>query len=178
MKYRLLPLISLMLIVLFAGLVYAQEPPTNPEQPANRDDVIRRIGMLRLFKLTEILELSEEDAAHLFPVIQRYDRQFRTITEKKDRLMRELQTELRSENPGKKKLQKLVDEILALEREAMKLRNEQFKELKKILTAEQYAKYLLFDDQFRHDMNRMLDDIRRKRHRGRQQRRGQTPLPQ
>jgi len=160
MPRRLIAILVLLSAALTAAPSWAQD---NEQQPENRDEALRRIEMLRLFRLTEVLELNEEDAARVFPVIQRYDREYRDILEKREQLMRELQLQLNSGNPDQTTLTRLVDEILNQEREAMRVRTEQFKELKKILTPEQYAKYLLFDARFREDLNRMLDDIRRHR---------------
>ena len=174
MKRAMTALIALSMILLLAQTGWTQENPENSPPPGSRQEALQRITMLRIFKLTEMLELNEEDAARLFPVIQRYDRQFREIMEKKEKLMHRLRQELQQERPDEAKLHKLVDEILVLEREAMRLRTEQFKELKQILTAQQYAKYLIFDQRFREDLNRMLDDIRRQRPR-RRNRQGPPP---
>jgi len=161
MPRRLIAVFVLLAAVLTAAPVWAQETADQP--PENRDEALRRIEMLRLFRLTEVLELNEDDAARIFPVIQRYDREYRDIMEKREQLMRELQLQINSGAADPAALGRLVDEILNQEREAMRVRTEQFKELKRILTPEQYAKYLIFDARFREDLSRMLDDIRRHR---------------
>ena len=160
-RYALVLLIALASLAAVPPWLQAQQ---DTDQAADsREEALKRIEMLRLFRLTEVLELNEDDAARVFPIIQRYDREYRDLLEKRESLMHELQLQLNNASPDRATLSRLVDEILALEREAMRIRNEQFKELKKILTAEQYAKYLVFDAKFREDLNRMLDDIRRQR---------------
>ncbi len=157
------PLIAtlVLLAVVLAAPVRAQETPE--PSPDNRDEALQRIEMLRLFRLTEVLELNEDEAARVFPVIRRYDRSYQDLQEKREQFMHELQLQLASGAPDRAALSRLVDEVLTQEREAMRVRNEEFKELKKILTPEQYAKYLIFDARFREDLNRLLDDIRRHR---------------
>jgi len=170
--------IALTLMICLAGLAgasYAQDEAPPPEDPQARVEAMKRIEMYRIFKLTEVLELENEDAARIFPIIQRYDSQFRQISEKKEKLLQEMHLELKKETPDQKRLKKLVDDVLGIEREFIKVRAAQFEELKKELNGEQYARFLIFDQHFREEINRMINDIHRKRKRRGRRIRQQQP---
>ncbi len=169
MRTAKLVALTLILLLTLAVVGWAQETPTpadeqDPNSTAGRADAWKRIEMYRLFKLTEALQLDEDAASRLFPILQRYDHQYRTISEKKEELQRTMFLELKKNEPDRTVLTKAVDDTLALERESMRIRTEQFKELKKILTPEQYARFLIFDQRFRDEVGRMINDIHQRRH--------------
>lgn len=159
-------MIPFVLLTLLALPVMAGAQQNGPLASQNRDDAMRRLEMVRLYKLVELLELSQEESASLFPVLQKYDDQFRAVTVKKGQALREMRREVSQEKPDEAKLRKLVTDILAMEREVMKVRDAQYAELGKVLNAERMAKFMLFERRFNAEMIRMVDDVRGRRHGG------------
>jgi Spy/CpxP family protein refolding chaperone len=159
---RRLLLVTLVLAWLMAPLsAIAEDGPIG--HPKSRAEAMKRLEMVRLYKLVEVLELSSEESARLFPVVQKFDEQFRQIVEKTEKAYLELHKTVVAENPDPEKLEQLVNEILQNERAALKVRGAQYTELKKVLSPERCAKYLLFEKSFQREMHRILNDVRGKR---------------
>ncbi|MDP8222847.1 MAG: hypothetical protein P9L99_05755 [Candidatus Lernaella stagnicola] len=168
---RLLIVASLFALLILPALAAAQDE--NPLGDVHsRAEAMKRLEMVRLYKLVEVLELNSEESARLFPIIQKYDARFRTVIEKVEKTYVELHKELISEKPNEAKLKKHVQTIFAHEREIMDIRDEQYRELNKELGAERSAKFMLFEKKFQREMQRVMDDVRgKRRHHMRQQRR-------
>ncbi len=132
-------------------------------QADNRDEVMRRIEMLRIWRLTEILNLDPAHATKIFPTLSRYDKHFRQMGQEKDRLLGALKTELKKENPDSAKLSNISAEIFLIEKEAMEIREKMFDELKDIFTPEQMAKYIIFEIKFQKEMEEIIHKVRRDR---------------
>jgi Spy/CpxP family protein refolding chaperone len=130
---------------------------------ARRAEALQRIEMVRLYRLVEILDLDSDQAARMFPVFQQYDRQFRELIERKEQTYDALRRELGAAQPDARKLTAMSDQIVAFEQEAMRIRDAQYNELKKMLSPAQCAKYLLFEKRFNKEINRILEDVRGKR---------------
>lgn len=132
-----------------------------PAQADPRDEAMRRIEMLRIWRLTELLDLNPEDAAKIFPVLSKYDKLFREKGDTKDNLLKQMRLELKKEKINSVKLEKINTDIFNIERDAMNIREQMFEELSQILTPEQLAKYILFEIKFQLEIEEIINKIRR-----------------
>jgi Spy/CpxP family protein refolding chaperone len=157
----------LCLLVIPASFAWTQDQ-SQQSQPANsrRDDAIHRLEMVRLYRLVELLELNSEESARLFPVIQKYDQQFREIMEQKEQAYAKLNELVKQTSAADSDINRTVDEVLNLEQKAMKIRESEYRELRKQLTADQTAKFLLFEKRFQVELQRLLNDVRNQRAQG------------
>jgi len=161
MRRSLMILIMLFTLPVATAAIAQQKSPA--DAAAQRAEAMKRIEMIRIYRLIEVLDLDQEKAVQLFPILQRYDKQFQEVSERKEQDYSDLEEEASQPKPDKTKLNKLIDSILALEQETMKIHSAEYNELKKYLTPDQCAKYMIAERKFLRDFNRMLDDIRRKR---------------
>jgi len=149
-----------------ASLPAAAQPADDQTPDASRRDhaaALERLEMVRVYLLVEALELTPEQAPRLIPIFQKYDRQFRENIERKEEAYVAINQEIQAAKPDAKKLTELTEMVLALDREAIKLRDVQYAELKKQLTPLQYAKFMIFERKYHREIHRILDDIRDKR---------------
>lgn len=125
-----------------------------------REKIRNRIETLRMWRLTRALDLDEKTAARLFPLLNRYDKK----REKIERGIRDDMDALRSAL-NDKRMSELKDILESLEdkhRELQRLNDEERAELKKVLTPEQQAKYILFQYRFKRDIRRIIEKARRR----------------
>lgn len=165
MRRVLSVLVFLGLLAIPVSLAWTQDENQKPTN-SRRDDAIHRLEMVRLYRLVELLDLNSDESARLFPVIQKYDLQFREIMEQKELAYAKLNELVKQTATADSDTNRTVDEILSLEQKAMKIRDSQYRELRKLLTADQTAKFLLFERRFQGELQRLLNDVRNQRTKG------------
>jgi Spy/CpxP family protein refolding chaperone len=143
--------------VVAAPGAYAQFPEDEPSS-AKREQIRKRIETLRMWKLTEELDLDEKTSAKLFPVISKYDKQRAKLQHTIRTDMRELSKAVQSDKDAD--YQGMLDRLEKNHKEMQRIEDDEMKELKTILTVKQQAQYLLFHMKFKREIRRMIDDSR------------------
>jgi Spy/CpxP family protein refolding chaperone len=157
---------SVMPILIFSFLLvgktlYAQGPPGPPfPEEGKRERLKEEIETMKMWKMIEALNLSQEQSDRFLPAWRELQKAQKTFREKRENLFRILEISLGEEKP---KAGKIKDILIQLEKERIFLEEVQqrFREkAKEILTLEQQAKLLLFEDSFE---KKMMDIIRQYR---------------
>jgi hypothetical protein len=141
--------------VLFAVSVYAS-PQLMRKDDKDRTELRERVRMLRMWKLTEFLNLDEKTASLFFPILNKYDNERENLMKERREAVRELRKALRAEKIDPKNLTTLVDRINKVNDEFIGLSRREQAELFKVLTLEQQAKYILFRNDFEKKLGDML----------------------
>ncbi|RKZ34610.1 hypothetical protein DRQ19_00695 [bacterium] len=142
-------------ILLFAGVIFSQ-PPELPER------VKKRVETFRIWKLTEFLDLTDEQAASFFP-------RYNALRKEQERLREEhLATEdsirmLLDKKGNDDELKSLCNRLLENRQAVSELKINFFNECSEFLTTEQQAKLMIFEEQFRREVSGMIRDIRKER---------------
>ena len=152
-------LIIIAMLVAFA-LVFAQPQAKGSSQ--SRD----RLLTIKMWKLTETLDLSDEQAAKLFPLLRKYQKTMDSINQRSRKLMQELR-KLVGENASDKKLLPVLNELESLNKKKAQAQDEMWNTIKSILTVQQQAKYILFEQTFKRRMLELLRKSRRPIKKGR-----------
>jgi len=130
-------------------------------QPPKEKRVRERIQMLRMWKLTEELDLTEKEAAELFPIFGKYDKKRARLHRQRRKLLEELRDLIQEGAPSARineVIRRLEDNYRALSR----MREEEWEEVKRVLTPDQQARYILFHERFARDMWRMIQKKHKK----------------
>lgn len=115
-----------------------------------------KVRLMRMWKLTEYLNLDEETGAKLFPILNRYDDQRLALNEERVGQLKEIKAELDKETPDEKKLGQLLTKAEELRLKMEKINQDERNELKKVLSVKQQAKLLLFYRNFDRELYRMM----------------------
>ena len=154
-------------IILFGFAAYGLAEPPDFEKPPTKEQkerVRQRIETLRMWKLTKDLELDEKTSAQLFPVLNRYDKKRAEMERAMHDSMKELRESLREKREGQ--LRGILDRVEQNHKGMQSLRDAEWEELKKILTIEQQARYVIFLQEFDREMRRIITEARGRRHEG------------
>jgi len=152
--------VALVLIVLFifsiGGVALAQQQ--QPGAPSARP--MDKLALAKMWKLTEVLNLDEQQAAKLFPVISKYDRMIGDKVKEKIEIGRKLKAHFDGrEKLAPNDLAQLSRRLWVIDQEISGLQLERFNAVSKILTPEDAAKYstfeMLFQEEVRNAMRRM-----------------------
>ncbi|OGD27792.1 MAG: hypothetical protein A2Y56_02890 [Candidatus Aminicenantes bacterium RBG_13_63_10] len=133
------------------------------EKPADSGHALRTQDNLITFKLlrmTQFLELTEEQTTKIYPALTRLEREKFEISNRLNDRLRSLRALLQSEKPDESKMESATDEINALRLEVREKDHEADRFLKTQLTVRQYAKYTLFLVDFYRGLGEKLDRAR------------------
>jgi hypothetical protein len=106
-----------------------------------REQIKKKIRALRAYTLTDELQLDEQTAARLFPLLSRYDDDFDKLLEQRVNVQRRLQ--LADTLKDARAVDRLIDEAIANQRGFWDLQDKRLQALRKILTPAQTAKLLV-----------------------------------
>jgi len=154
-------------IMLFGFAAQGLAEPPDFEKPPTREQkerVRQRIETLRMWKLTKDLDLDEKTSAQLFPLLSRYDKKRAEIEYAMQESMKELRESLREKREGQ--LRGILDRLEQNHKGMQSLKDAEWEEMKKILTIEQQARYVIFLQEFDREMRRIIEEARGRRHEG------------
>jgi Spy/CpxP family protein refolding chaperone len=125
-----------------------------------REDVLKKIEAVRIWRLTEELKLDQATAAKLSAFLSSFDQQRKTVLREQVTTMRDLRRAVNTSKPDEAKLRATLEKLEKNQYAMQGLKEKEFNGLKEILTTEQQARFALFQEKFRHEMRKMLEGAR------------------
>jgi len=138
---------------------YLDEPPTKEQRAMVR----KRIETLKMWKLTKALDIDETTSAKLFPLLNRYDKRKAEIHQNIRKGMKEMRRSLKENRT--EGLQSSLAMLEENHRALQSINDEEWQEMKKILTVEQQAKFIIFRHEFDRDVRKIISDAKERKHR-------------
>lgn len=133
-------------VLICSAITLVAQPPFHARE---------RISEFKKIKLLEILNLDEQTSEKF---LAKYNSAEKIISEKLEKIqdaMLDLEYALRKKS-GKEEIAKNSQRLMDAQRDLLNTMLEQQKEIKGILNEEQFAKYLLFENRFRSELQRLL----------------------
>lgn len=157
---------ALILFALVFGLAVNSmaEPPDDFDRPPSKEQMEKireRIETLRMWRLTEAIDLDEKGSAKLFPLLKKFDKKRVAIEDAQREGMRELRQLLKEKRETQ--LKGLLERLEKNHKDLQKLKEEEWVELKNILTIEQQAKFIIFLQEFSKEVRRLIAEARERR---------------
>ncbi len=135
----------------------APDPPqAGPPTDAQREEVRKKIEAIRIWRLTEALDLDANTSAQLSSLFASLDNKRQEIQRDQANVLRELKISLQSSKPEEAKLKTLLERLEKNRRAMYDLRDQEAESIKKILSVEQQARLVLFQQRFQREMRNML----------------------
>ncbi len=143
--------------LLFLSMTLTAQP--DRKRRTTMDHPGQRLEMMKMWRLTEELDLSEEQAGKFFP---RYNALEKDIIEINQDQKKRLDILRKKENSGKEISQKELDNIMKemsdLEQQKIQKKQQFFEDLDDFLTTDQRALYLGFEQRFMEDLRKGMRD--------------------
>jgi Spy/CpxP family protein refolding chaperone len=152
--------IFLLALILGSSLAWA-EPWKEVKDPRERS--WERIKTIKMWKLTEVLKLDREGSARFFTTNRQYEENKRKVHREYHEDIQRLRNLLRDMNPPERELRDLVLRLKNRKKEMNDLENKQLEEEMNLLRPEQQARYLLFQIDFRREMDDMIREVQGER---------------
>lgn len=143
------------LILTLAGTTMGQPPPMDVGMsPKNMEAV-------RIWKLTEVLELSEDQVLTFLPLVQIHERELKKVQKEIVVLAKETHVLLEKGDVSQKEVDKYIKMYTGKQNEIHKIKNNFVKSLPEYLTPSQQLRYLSFETQFRSGLREYMKNERR-----------------
>jgi Spy/CpxP family protein refolding chaperone len=144
----------------------------NPGQPGRgrpmsekkREEIRKKVEAVRIWRLTEALKLDANTSAKLSPLLSSFDQQRQNIQKEQMETMRDMRLILKASRPDEAKLRSLLDKGENSRRALQELRSKEIDGMKAILSIEQQARFLIFQQEFQREMRGMISGIRGRGH--------------
>lgn len=136
--------------------------PMGPMGPEGRE----RLMMFRMWRLTEQLNLTEDQAARFFPLSRRYLEEDRKLNLKTSLSADSLRVAIDRDNVPESELMARMEGFRAVTEERAKLKASYLKDASGILSVRQQAGLLLFEERFQaelRDMGQVMRKVREQR---------------
>jgi hypothetical protein len=146
----------LILTVILIGSSLGQPPPDMEGRgnPQNMDAI-------RIWKLTEVLELTEEQVVTFLPLVQIHERKLKEIQREIRTLTKDAHALLEKGDVSQKQADKFLKEYAEKQREVFNIKNDFITGLPDHLTPEQQLIYIGFEARFRSDLREYMKNERR-----------------
>ena len=133
-------------------------------QPIERRENIRkRIELIRMWKLTKELDLTEETGAKLFPILHKYDEKRVKLEKERRNIMNQLRKALENEATSDEEVEAAMDDLEKNALAASDLIRQQREEFKGVLSPRQQAKFILFQRRFHREIRKIIAEARERR---------------
>lgn len=129
------------------------------------------INMLRLARMVQALDLTEEQVAVIMPEMNKNEKEKQELQRNLQLKMRDLRLLLRGDNPDELKLKEHLSSIKMLRRTLQEKEAEFDMFLIENLSLVQHASYIIFSQEFYRGLQQQLDNARRTQQRSLQVRR-------
>lgn len=132
--------------------------------PDQMERIEKKIETLRMWKVTQALDLDEKTSAALFPILNDFNKKRVVVERSMQQNVQGLKKALG--NKAAADLKGILDEIEKLHHELQKVRDDERVAVKKVLGVEQQAKYVLFQLDFEREIRKMIEESKQGRRSG------------
>lgn len=143
------------------GAAHATPAPTadrrSPDQL--RKEVVERMRALRAWRIVEELKLDETTSAKLFPILAKHDEQELALAAERHHIAQEIRHLLAAPQPDDAKLTAAINRMLANRAKRHASKDEQIKDVRKVLTPVQQAKLVLLLPRLEREFARVIRDV-------------------
>ena len=157
-KKIILSVLTLLMLTVFATDGRCIGPgPDGPDRPPSKEQmekVRERIETIKIWKMTKALNLDEKTAARLFPLMNRFDKERGEIQRNIKEGLKDIKEGLIDRDD--RKLIGIMERLEDYHQELQRLKEREWAELKEILTVEQQARFLVFLEEFQHEIRNII----------------------
>ncbi|MFH1147649.1 MAG: hypothetical protein V1736_08070 [Pseudomonadota bacterium] len=160
-RLSVIVLTTLFLAAGLTGYSFAQPDSGRPARGEKMARVRDKICEMRMEKLRDYLGLDEKTWARLAPLLERYREKKTEMRSALKDAMRELKRFLKEKNETQMKA--ILDKLDQVQRDLHDLNQQEREEMRKILTVEQQAKYVVFQKKFAREIKGKIREASGKR---------------
>lgn len=162
---------SLAILVMMSTSITAQPGP-GPGPGSMREKIKERIKTIKIWRLTEAVELTTEQSEKFFPIYNEFQGALDSLEREKQETLQRLETMTRDQGTSDKDIKSLVSEIGEFDNRSANIRKKFFDDVSAVISTRQLGKLLVFEENFRRRLQETIRDIRREMGGGRMREHG------
>ncbi len=132
------------------------------KQKRQRAEIESKMRTMKIWKLTEELDLSEEQAAQFFPIMNGMEDKQKEIAQERDEILDKLGELVWKQKPEAGEINQLLDQLEEKESKLAEIRKQFRKEVSGILDPAQLGKLVLFNHRFPGIMRGLIREFEEK----------------
>jgi Spy/CpxP family protein refolding chaperone len=148
--------IAAVLVLTFVASAHAEWGRGMGKGKMDKKMMRERVELVKMWKLTEVLDLDQESAAKLFPIIHEFDVRQRELKKQRGETIKQMKEALKADAPDAAAISSLLAEFKGNERAMVDLRIERLDAYSKIVGDERVAKLVTVLPGFEKKMRGML----------------------
>lgn len=152
-------LIAAALVLTSVALAHAEWGKGRHDK-GDKQKMRERVELIKMWKLTEALDLDQETAAKLFPLMNEFDQKQRALRQKRGETMKQMKEEIDKDASDPAALRSLIDGFKQNERDMTEMRIQRLDALSKVLTDEQVAKMIALVPKFERRIKELIGEAR------------------
>jgi len=146
----------LLLIILPTVLMFAQPHGMRP----GSEKAMSMIRTMRMVRMTEVLELDEDQVASLIPKLKQRDSLELSYYQSQAEDLEGLRGELDKNNPSESKLSEIIERMKTRETEHNQAISDLRDEMLAVLTVTQQARFIVFEVEFEREIRRLISQVK------------------
>ncbi|TKJ40100.1 hypothetical protein CEE37_10210 [candidate division LCP-89 bacterium B3_LCP] len=146
--------------ILLPAVVYAQGPPPVPG-PAQRHraKMEAKIKTMKIWKMTEELELTEEQATRFFPLLNEMEKRMEEVEENRREVLRKMGDLVWSNDGDDDKIDEFLNILEELGAKQLEIRKQFRQDAEQILQSKQIGRMVLFNHRFPEIVRELIRDM-------------------
>jgi len=125
-----------------------------------REQMRQRIETLKVWKLTEELDLSTEQSEKFFPAYNQFNDDRKAIEEERRIVFEQLSLLTAEDNPDDKKIDEIMDKLDNVDQKINGLRAKFRQDIKDILSTKQIGRLYVFEVEFMRHIQDIMHDVK------------------
>lgn len=147
-------------VIMLIGLDPAHAQRRRPPGPVFEPGP-ERIERFKTMRLVETLKLQEEESVRFFAKQNTHDEKVRELMRSRNGTLDEIAENVREQSESAE-IQKRIEAILEIDQNIFQERKRYQEEIRKLLSQEQFAKFLLFERDFEQQVRDAMREMRRR----------------
>lgn len=155
-RYSLVALFVLLLSIPALSQVKRKQEMKEEEDPH------KLIEAIKIWKISEFLELDDEQMVAFFPKLKKLEKHRRESLKERRTLLEKLKSQL-DKHQSDEKIGKTIVEVIDLDAQTREKEEELRAAIMSVLTVPQQAKLLIFEERFEREIRNIIMEMRRER---------------
>jgi len=163
MLKRYLVILVLVLLTSLFTVAYSQLFP--PGMEPNKEKAEEKLEMLKIWKLTEVIDLKSEQTTEFFSLYKQFEELRRTHLKERRELVEKLKGDIESGNITQSSIENYNASIIELKKKLIEDESNIINQMSNILTPVQMAKFVVFEETFQEEMLGMIKKMKEEKER-------------